>query len=83
MAEESKPGEKIVKKKTSKRYENYEVSGSTVKRKNKSCPKCGPGILLANHSNRVYCGKCGYVEMKESEAKVEAPKEKPAEDKKE
>ena len=29
-----------------------------------TCPKCGPGIFLANHSDRLYCGKCKYVEMK-------------------
>lgn len=31
---------------------------------NKSCPKCGPGYLLAEHANRRVCGKCRYVEMK-------------------
>jgi len=55
---------KIKKKKTSKRYKNYEVSGNTLKRKNKSCPKCGNGVFLANHKDRLYCGKCFYVEMK-------------------
>ncbi len=73
MAEEKKEGSegggKIKKKKTSQRYKNYEVSGGSIKRKNKSCPKCGAGIFLANHQDRVYCGKCGYVEMKSSEEK--------------
>ena len=64
--EEKKEGTTIKKKKTSKRYENYEVSGSSIKRKNKSCPKCGTGVFLADHKDRVYCGKCGYVEMKGS-----------------
>ncbi|NJL44290.1 MAG: 30S ribosomal protein S27ae [Nitrosarchaeum sp.] len=40
----------------------YEVSGSAVKRKNKSCPKCGEGIFLAAHKNRKTCGRCGYME---------------------
>jgi ubiquitin-small subunit ribosomal protein S27Ae len=35
-----------------------------AKSKNKSCPKCGPGCFLAEHANRVSCGKCGYTEMK-------------------
>jgi ubiquitin-small subunit ribosomal protein S27Ae len=35
------------------------------KTKNKSCPKCGPGCFLAEHANRVSCGKCGYTEMKQ------------------
>ena len=88
--EEKKEGAPVKLKKTSKRYSNYEISGSTLKRKNKSCPKCGPGIFLADHPNRVYCGACGYVEMKEAgeapknaETKVSEPKgkEKPAEKK--
>lgn len=41
----------------------YEAKGS-LKRKNKSCPKCGPGVFLAEHKNRISCGKCGYAEMK-------------------
>ena len=63
---DAKEGEKIKKKKTSKRNENYEVSGSSLKRKNKSCPKCGAGIFLSNHKDRLNCGKCGYVEIKDS-----------------
>lgn len=51
-------------KKTQKKYKMYEVSGDTVKRKNKSCPKCGPGIFLAEHKDRWACGKCGYMEKK-------------------
>lgn len=54
------------KKKTSVRYKNYEVSGTTLKRKNRSCPKCGAGILLAEHKDRQVCGKCGYSEIKSS-----------------
>jgi ubiquitin-small subunit ribosomal protein S27Ae len=53
-------------KKTSVRYKNYEISGSTIKRKNKNCPKCGAGIFLANHKDRETCGKCGYSEIKSS-----------------
>ena len=79
MAEEKKEGSPVKLKKTSKRYENYEVSGDFVKRKNKSCPKCGAGVFLAKHQDRVYCGKCGYVEMNSSEGKE---KKKPEEKKK-
>ena len=61
----------------------YEVSGSTIKRKNKSCPKCGQGTYLAKHNNRSTCGKCGYSEMqsKESAPKEEKPAEKKPEKK--
>ncbi|MCX8194692.1 MAG: 30S ribosomal protein S27ae [Candidatus Micrarchaeota archaeon] len=30
----------------------------------KACPKCGPGVRLAEHSDRRACGKCGYFEKK-------------------
>lgn len=42
----------------------YEVSGSTIKRKNKSCPKCGPGTFLGEHKDRRVCGTCHYMEKK-------------------
>lgn len=29
----------------------------------RSCPKCGPGVKLAEHKNRLACGKCGYAEI--------------------
>lgn len=40
----------------------YEISGETIKRKNKTCPKCGPGMFMGKHKDRVVCGKCSYVE---------------------
>jgi ubiquitin-small subunit ribosomal protein S27Ae len=42
----------------------YEVSGETLTRTHKACPKCGPGVFLAEHGNRRSCGKCGYSETK-------------------
>ena len=29
-----------------------------VQRLRKVCPQCGPGIFMATHFNRVYCGSC-------------------------
>lgn len=40
----------------------FEKTGDTLKRKNKSCPKCGTGFFMANHADRLVCGTCGYVE---------------------
>jgi len=31
----------------------------------RSCPKCGPGVRLAEHRDRLSCGRCGYMEKKE------------------
>ena len=42
----------------------YEVSGDTVKSKKSVCPRCGNGVFLAEHANRMACGKCGYTEFK-------------------
>ncbi|MGV8169364.1 MAG: 30S ribosomal protein S27ae [Candidatus Nanoarchaeia archaeon] len=42
----------------------YDLSSGNAKRKNKSCPKCGAGVFLAEHKDRITCGKCGYREKK-------------------
>jgi small subunit ribosomal protein S27Ae len=49
-------------KPTSKKYKYYKIAGNNIKRE-KSCPRCGPGIFLANHKNRLHCGKCNYTEF--------------------
>ena len=33
------------------------------------CPRCGPGVLMEEHKDRVSCGKCGYTEFKKKEEK--------------
>ena len=40
----------------------YDISGGMAKRKNRNCPKCGPGMFMARHSDRRVCGNCRYVE---------------------
>ena len=45
----------------------YHVEGDKVSLKNKTCPKCDKAVLLAEHKNRLTCGKCGYVEFKSKE----------------
>lgn len=57
-----KPAEKK-KKVTRKLYTMYLVEGDKIIKKNKSCPKCGPGFFLGNHKDRIVCGKCGYSEF--------------------
>ena len=56
-------GGKTAKKAGKKLSSLYAISGNSIQRKNKFCPKCGPGMFLASHSNRVVCGKCKYVEF--------------------
>ncbi len=55
--------EKKAKVKT-KKSEKYDLSQETIKRKTKFCPKCGPGVFMAEHKDRFSCGKCGYAEKK-------------------
>ncbi|MBU1199245.1 MAG: 30S ribosomal protein S27ae [Nanoarchaeota archaeon] len=58
-------GKKPKKKKAASKVANvYDVSGGSIKRKNHTCPKCGPGIFMAAHKDRATCGKCGFTEKK-------------------
>tara|TARA_Y100000310_G_C20387659_1_gene671240 strand:- start:81 stop:299 length:219 start_codon:yes stop_codon:yes gene_type:complete len=69
-AKDKKPKEKAAKKPRDL-YKRYDVQGETITRKNKNCPKCGPGHFLGVHKDRVVCGKCAYMETKKKEEKVE------------
>jgi small subunit ribosomal protein S27Ae len=40
-----------------KKYKDGKFSG-------KWCPRCGPGVILAQHGNRVICGRCHYSEIR-------------------
>lgn len=53
---------KHVNKPTSQKYKHYTISGEDVK-STKHCVKCGPGIFLAQHKDRLSCGKCHYTEF--------------------
>ena len=52
--------EKRKNRKVVKIHEKYDQGAI----KSKFCPKCGPGVLMAEHGNRTHCGKCGYTEFK-------------------
>jgi len=54
------PKKKVKNKNPSKRYSKYKISGDTITRQ-PTCPRCGPGIFLAQHKNRQTCGACGYT----------------------
>lgn len=47
----------------------YNVSEGKIERKGKFCPKCGPGVFMAQHKDRTSCGKCGYTEFQGKAAK--------------
>ena len=54
---------KVKPKKPLQRWKLYQVAGNKLERKNKFCPKCGTGIFMAKHKNRMVCGNCNYVEF--------------------
>jgi ubiquitin-small subunit ribosomal protein S27Ae len=63
-AAKAAPAKKPAAKKGKPVSRMYEVSGNSIKRKNKTCPKCGSGTFLSNHKDRSSCGKCGYMEKR-------------------
>lgn len=44
----------------------YTIAGDKITRNNRTCPKCGPGMFLGKHKDRLVCGKCRYVEYVKS-----------------
>jgi len=59
MAKKPKPKNKV----PSKVWTKYKLEEGKIKR-SISCPKCGIGTFLAEHKDRLYCGKCHYTEFK-------------------
>ncbi len=47
-------------------YKYYKIEGNRAIKNKKECPKCGSGVFLAEHKDRLSCGKCGYTEFKGS-----------------
>lgn len=58
-----------------KKREIFKVEGGKISRLRRHCPKCGDGIFLAEHKDRLSCGNCGYTEFKSGTKK--SPVEKP------
>ncbi|MFQ6088143.1 MAG: 30S ribosomal protein S27ae [Candidatus Methanofastidiosia archaeon] len=42
----------------------YEIKDGKLTRKNKQCPRCGAGTFLADHGDRLSCGKCRFTQWK-------------------
>jgi small subunit ribosomal protein S27Ae len=59
----AKGGKKAHKNKpTSTKYKHYKIDGAKLTRA-PFCPRCGPGVFLANRDNRMHCGRCNYTEF--------------------
>jgi small subunit ribosomal protein S27Ae len=54
------------KPKSKSRHKNVQIwtKYEKGKAKGKFCPRCGAGTFLAEHGNRVTCGRCKYSEIK-------------------
>ena len=61
---DKKKGATPKKKPARKAHKAYEISGDSFKRKNKTCPKCGSGVFMADHKDRWTCGRCNFMEKK-------------------
>ncbi|MCL5009733.1 MAG: 30S ribosomal protein S27ae [Candidatus Parvarchaeota archaeon] len=55
------PKEKRKNRPSNKIWKLYKIEGSDVKSTHETCPKCGQGVFMAKHKNRLSCGKCGYT----------------------
>ena len=58
-----KKGKKAHKNKpASEKWKKYKLQGDKIVRE-KTCPRCGPGIFLMQAKDRIYCGKCHFTEF--------------------
>ena len=48
-------------------YKFYKVQGDKVTRSKRDCPRCGKGTFMAEHKDRLTCGKCGFTEFTHKE----------------
>ena len=53
------------KKGSTKKSNLYKLDGEKLVRSRNICPRCGPGVFMADHGDRLACGKCGYTEWKQ------------------
>lgn len=44
-------------------YKFYKIDGDKVTRIKRDCPRCGKGVFMAEHKDRLSCGKCGFTEF--------------------
>ena len=56
----------------------YKVDGEKVVRLRRMCEVCPPGTFLAEHDDRLYCGRCrsAYTKLVNKEQQKKQPKKK-------
>ena len=55
---------KVRKPRAKNKQTLWKIENGKVVRTNKTCPKCGPGVYLAEHHDRFTCGRCGFMRKK-------------------
>ena len=70
----------VHKKKKLRILECYKVDGEKVVRLRRMCEVCPPGTFLAEHEDRLYCGRCrsAYTKLVDKGAQKKQPKKKQA-----
>jgi small subunit ribosomal protein S27Ae len=43
-------------------FKFYKTEGGRLERVKRECPRCGRGVFMAQHKDRLHCGRCGYTE---------------------
>ena len=58
----------------------YKIDGEKVERLRRMCEVCPPGTFLAEHEDRLYCGRCrsAYTKLVDKGAQKKQPKKKQA-----
>jgi ubiquitin-small subunit ribosomal protein S27Ae len=47
----------------------YKITDNKVERSRRECPRCGKGVFMAVHKDRLTCGKCSYTEFQKEQTK--------------
>ncbi|MCX8188846.1 MAG: 30S ribosomal protein S27ae [Nitrososphaeria archaeon] len=42
----------------------YVIQDDKIVSRRVDCPKCGRGVFLAEHEDRLTCGRCGFTKFK-------------------
>jgi ubiquitin-small subunit ribosomal protein S27Ae len=47
----------------------YQITDNKVERTRRECPRCGKGVFMAVHKDRLTCGKFSYTEFHKEHTK--------------
>jgi ubiquitin-small subunit ribosomal protein S27Ae len=47
----------------------YKITNDKVERIKRECPRCGKGVFMAVHKDRLTCGKCSYTEFQKDQTR--------------